>query len=406
MRLEVRGLASEVGNAALALQTQWPNNGEGRKIKETSELILRLTGDAQTVGKIDEAFKQLMSSILALDSLKRLRFFNQHIGDRQLKSARHGTELFSDAINRLSVEVPRGIAQYNEQLTSEKNQKNGSPATRLRSITQPQKPGPLEYQVRRDAFAIKHRASVAPDADKANVGSARTVLLDQGRGLLLAFEQSNQDPRVTAMMREAVERLEGQHDTIALGMANIGVQSLIGVLANELPDPVIAQLRTFCVGVGMYLGQFPEWTRYAENAAMADFTSDDVDTVHAAGLELVASLRQAAPVVDDEIPRTLRWMLEAMRNPGKTSMRAVFGVIRSMENLVSIVVSTLGGWLGASNDGIKQGLTTGAKAAASIALLTAVAHLAISIAPATAGIVQTAWLVEAGKIVLAALKEK
>jgi len=146
-------------------------------------------------------------------------------------------------------------------------------------------------------------------------------------------------------------------------------------------------------------------SRFAETAALADYEPEDLEIVRSAGNELVRQLQQAGSTVEAEIPRTIRWMIDALRRPGPTSKRAVFGLVRTMENLFSIVFRSLGDVLNAAKTGVERGTKAAVTISTAILLLQAAAEGATRISPVAARVIQTSWLSEAAKVAAEAIKK-
>ncbi len=87
----------------------------------------------------------------------------------------------------------------------------------------------------------------------------------------------------------------------------------------------------------MFVGQFPEWTTFVENAAAAELGKEDIDELKLASQILVGEMKARPDIVNPEVPRTLGILTEILGSPSQAGKRAAFAVLRSFENLVSKV---------------------------------------------------------------------
>lgn len=251
---------------------------------------------------------------------------------------------------------------------------------------------------------IRHIAALADDADRANAESGALALEELGGRIVHALASSNCDRRLISVAEDMVSRVRARQDIIQLGIANISAQLTFDTGKEELPDVLFAQLQAFSISLSMYVAQFPQWTRFSENAAMAEYTAGDVKSVYEAGRHFAQELENAKSAVDDEVPHTLRWMLEAIRSPRLAAKRTVFAAIRTIENLVSVVLTTFGEILGSAKDGAKKGVKVAVTGVVGTALLLAAAKAASSVSPAAAKVIQSSWLSKAADIVLKKLE--
>jgi hypothetical protein len=88
----------------------------------------------------------------------------------------------------------------------------------------------------------------------------------------------------------------------------------------------------------MYLAQFPDWNRFVEKAALAEFADSDVGKLHSALGKIIGSMQQEPDLVEPEVPKTLLCLNELIARPGKFAKRAAFAVLRSIENMISKVI--------------------------------------------------------------------
>ena len=214
------------------------------------------------------------------------------------------------------------------------------------------------------------------------------------------LEESNHDRRLRDIVSDIKSRLSISQDIIQLGIFSITCQLVIDRFEEELPAVWSAQLQAFSIGIGMYVAQFPEWLRFSDNAATAEFAIEDVTRLFQSGTSLVEELRNAGSAVDPEVPQTLAFLLEAIKDPRRALKRTVFAAIRTVENLVSAVLRSCGVVLGSVSKGIAQGVALSTKVITASSILVIAAHAAVPIDPAAGRVLQTTWLGKAGKLIL------
>lgn len=394
MRLRTRRLANEIGVEAMKLMDHWPANGEGRAIKEATEQVSRLM-DSGRVPSLPKAFSEQLAAANLLEGLLENQFFSVYIASKKAQEPRSVGYSLGDAIRRIATESRQDIEDFENVIVVRKP----TSGELLRRITPPQKLGPIEFEFINNVLRIRHSASVPGMLDKANVEKAREALLGQGRILSAQLKNANVDGRICQLLEEVVSRIDNRQDVIALGIANVAIQLVVQECSHEIAEPTAVALKAFSINIAMYVAQFPDWVRYSENAAMAEYTVSDVEAVYSAGVELVDRLQKAGEAVDKEIPRTIAWMITAVRDHRTTAKRAVFGTIRTIENLVAIVFTSFSEWLGAADDGIRNGVKAAVKPATAMFLLLAAADAATSVSPTAARVLQSAWLGEAAKMV-------
>jgi hypothetical protein len=85
----------------------------------------------------------------------------------------------------------------------------------------------------------------------------------------------------------------------------------------------------------MYVGQFPEWHRFAEQAAATSLSDGDVRVIANSAADLANLLQLRPEIADPEVPRTIVALNALIRDPARATKKAAFAVLRTMENLVA-----------------------------------------------------------------------
>jgi len=270
-----------------------------------------------------------------------------------------------------------------------------APFSDLRAVIPDQKIAPAHFDVKAGKLVVEPVKSEIGDLDKEGAARAKAALLESGRNLLHSLKNSNADPRLTDTVENLQATLATEQDVVQIAMFNIGCEMMLEAFGDELSPAVSAQLRSQVVGVGLYVAQFPEWRRFADNAARIDLNFDDVVKIRDVANELVEAMEGSPDVVDAEVPKTLRFLRSTIDDPSRATTRAAFAVLRTIENLVAKVFSY---GLEFIDGTISTASKYGQKAAA-VALLTLAAGGALGLGPVTAKFADSAWMARAAQLV-------
>ncbi|WP_298692981.1 hypothetical protein [uncultured Sphingomonas sp.] len=393
-------MAGEIVIEASKQEARWPDREEVVSLRNEAAHVGQMMDGAFASSPLAKAFAELQIAASALERLSSHPFFNVRLAKATPRAGQLNLSTLAELVSDLTTGIRRDIATFESRPAYPR-----PTSKELLSLLPAQQLGPVEFVVAGTILKINHRAAIAGDLDSANADRAREELIIRAVKLKEELEGSNFDKRLIELVADINERLKSRADIIALGIQSMTLQVYVNANSEELPGIVSAYLQAFSVTVAMYVAQFPEWNRYNENAAMAEYTTEDLKAVYQAGTKLVADLVAAKDAVDPEVPRTIRWMLEAMRERRSASKRAVFGALRTIENLVNVVFTTFGGWLGAADEGVKKGIKTGIATTVAVTVVMAAVDVASSISPSAARVTQASWLSIAVKMVTKALEE-
>lgn len=403
-RIELRQLANQIGNDAVRLMTAWPASGEGRQVKAAAEAIARRLDGQQSLGDIRRAFAEIEAAAADFSAIlnnpffqERLRTATYKVGGQQhlmnmgeeIESALEDIRIYTHAYWEAQPPPPTPLQIAAAEVTK---------------LVPDQKVGPIMYEVAGGILRVRHQAAVSASVNMQNADSARKELLSSFGEIVTEMTSSNQDPRLIELTNAMRGRIEERTDIIQLGIAAISFQFTCDRFEEELPTHLSGRLRGLTIGLGMYVSQFSDWARFAGNAAAIDYSEADVIALHQSGMRLIQELRKATTNVDPEVPRTLAFILETIRDPRRALKRTVFAAIRSIENLVSATFSSLVHVLGGLPDGAREGIKKVAQITISVGLLLAVAEIAVSVSPAAGTILHTNWLGRAGELIKESLK--
>lgn len=405
-RSRMRQLANLIGNEVMRSMAKWPQSGEGRSIKAATESISRRLDGQQPLRDLQRAFDELISSANDFQSILNNPYFRGGLGLSTVKRANsREVDTFSSVIEGLINETQVYIQSYLKSLPPPPTPAEIA-ALEVAELVPEQKTGPLRFALVDGVVRVDHQSATPAARDLQNVNAARQELVAQGRAGAEYLRTANFDPRLTEEVLGIVARLEAVQDVIALGVAAISFQQVVDSFKEELPDFWSAKLQGFALSLSMYVAQFPEWMRFAENAADAEYSSDDVTRLYVAGHNLTEQLKVEGQLVDPEVPRSLAFLLESVRDPRRAVKRTVFAAIRSIENLISVVVKAFGTIVSGTAEGAKKGVSSATTIIVGSTLLYAAANAAVHIDPAAGRVLRTSWLGKAGKLILDNMKKE
>ena len=412
MRIELQNLSVGLGNAVLADRVNWPLTGEGREIKAATERMTRML-DATFDRDIQHVFDNLGDVVGILKRVRNMSYFETNIASR-LYRKRAGDSSpfmnvlddhidrivrFSEANRPIKSEMQPAVIRSNIRLQPIDGAIADKSADLLRDITPAQQAGPLQFEVRNGSLHIKSQLSYPEPRDLKNIRSARKAMKDSSVALLGALSESNCDPRLIEAVDEINSIVQSKTDVIRLGLVNITCDQLFERAQKEIPDTALARFKGLSVAIGLYVAQFPEWQRFTENAARADFDPADIQKTYEVGRQLLPQLKSASGLVDPEVPRSIELVLEALRNPNHSGRRALYGTVRTLENLFAKIFSEFVGLLNSAFDGARSGIKKGITIAAAAALLTAAAHYAGMLSPTAERVLKATWIKQAADLV-------
>lgn len=397
----MRNLANLVGNEVMKSMVRWPSTGEGRAVKALTEAITRRLDGQQPTRDLDRAFDTLLRSATDFDAILDNSYFRASLAQTPLKKANsRDIDTMAEVITNAIDDTRSYIQTYVDALPPVPTPREIA-ASEVANLAPEQKTGPLRFALSDGVIRVEHQPAVPASRDLQNINAARRELIAAGAAAADFLHSSNFDPRLAEELYSIVERLDGAQDVIALGIAAIAFQQVVDIYKDELPNYWSAKLQGFSLNLSMYVAQFPEWKLYAENAADAEYSAEDVSRLYVAGHTLTEQLKTKHELVDPEVPRSLAFLLEAIRDPRRAAKRTVFAAIRSIENLVSVIFKAFGTVL----SGVPEGAKKGVIAITASGLLLAAAHAAVTIDPAAGRVLRTSWLGKAGKLIMENLKD-
>jgi hypothetical protein len=269
----------------------------------------------------------------------------------------------------------------------------------LRRILPGQKIAPMRFEFEESKLVLARRRTRHDPRDRDNIRTARSELLVRGKEIIGELTASNCDRRLLESVRYLLTQIEDDGNIIRVGMSNMTVEAMVRQFQEELPEAVIGMLNSHTANVSMYIAQFADWNRFAENAALAEIEPEAFDSIRRATDTLIDQLQSKPDIVDREIPLTFRHLQALIREPGRAAKRAVFAILRSIENMVSKVFSLIGELVDKTAHQVIDGLSKTVSRVVIIALLTVALESAGAISPIASRITEMSWLKNALEIV-------
>lgn len=286
----------------------------------------------------------------------------------------------------------------------------GSPAIqrelfKLQAIVPAQKIAPAQFEIRESRLTVRKSVSRSKDEDQRNIASAKAELQQTGDRIIRELQQSNCDRRLLDNIQRVQDQLADETDAIKIGLTNLSCEFMCQAFDNELPSAVSSMLKAHTRGVQLFVGQFPEWNKFLENAAASHLETADVAQLQSASAQLVESLRGRPDVVDPEVPRTLAYLTQMLENPSAAGKRAAFAVLRSVENLISLIFNYGADFIQKTISKTIDGLSTTASRIIVVTLLTLALGSAAAIGPIASKVPEMQWMQTATEIVKKQLEQ-
>ncbi len=212
------------------------------------------------------------------------------------------------------------------------------PLEQLKRIIPAQKVAPVQFDILDGRIVISAKAPRTEEADKSNIQSALNHILESGEKLLENLTKSNCDRRMLESVCELHKQVASAENVIKIGLSNLACSVMGTQFRDEMPGAIAGMLNAYNASISLYVAQFPEWEQFAQKAASLDVDYEDVHEVDIAAAELIEALKGNTSVADPEVPKTISFVRQFLLLPGASSKRAVFAMIRTIENLVSIIL--------------------------------------------------------------------
>jgi hypothetical protein len=415
-RLDLSHLTVGIGNAALEVLHQWPSTGEGRDVKAKSEAISRMLEFTHDKGDVLAQIEHLEHVISLFLQINDNKFFKSHIAKKKyvLRSGKKLSlgQAISETVDKFSEFVVSNRPKRNPRV--DVSGANNSLSTGefdtddiqiLEKITPKQKNAPLQFEFVGGFLQIKGQgAQTSTQANKTNVSYAQIALSDDVKSLLKVLNDSNCDPRLLSAVEEISSVISSNADIIKLGFLSFTCDSLFVRFSNELSEIANARFLALSTGLGLYVSQFPQWREFVENAAEINFQDQDLESVSNIGTKLLPSLEEARDLVDPEVPKSIKLVMEAINNPKLSRKRAFYGAVRTLENLFATIFSEFAKIASSVAEGARVGVKHTTNILVASTLLLVAASSAAQLSPIAERALKAKWMKQAAELVEKAIK--
>lgn len=208
----------------------------------------------------------------------------------------------------------------------------------VKNITPPQQIAPVQFKIVDNKIVVSKVPPIVRSEDKENISSALDYIKKFGESLIDSLRNSNCDRRLVEVVSDLHSQINDRESIVKIGLANLACSNMCAQFQNELPDVIVSNFNTYSGSVSMYVGQFPEWEQFTRNALQSNFSDDDIKSVDETSAELEKFLSSNPHIADQEVPKTLTFIRGFLSNPGVSSKRAAFAMIRTIENLISAII--------------------------------------------------------------------
>lgn len=417
-RFDLQHLSISLGNAAMEELSSWPVNGDGRTVKALTEQITRTLEGTLDRRDLNYSFDIIEDVISKFNEIRENGFYQKSISKKPYVDRKGVASNYEEALssklqrfvdfvgaNRPPRPVPK-VIRAEAPAKPPATAPDVLPLHSLSEVVPAQQSAPLKFEVRDGQLRTKRQTAKSAAEDRKSITSAKAALQYDANSLLGSLGETNADPRLSAAISEIRDILSSDADVIRLGIVSLSCDSLVRKFSEQLPDIVSAKLEAFSTSLSLFVGQFPEWQRFVDNAnSSVSLNENDVAVIYAVSTYLVGELRKDSSLVDPQVPRSVELLSEAIRDPRQASKRAVFGVVRTLENLIGTIFVGFGGVVGSTFSGLKDGVRTSTKVVAATLIIGAAIHGASTLSPSVSKLVKSNWLEQASRIMERALEK-
>ncbi len=208
----------------------------------------------------------------------------------------------------------------------------------LARIVPQQQVAPVTFAIHDGRIVISDRAPKTNPDDRENISHALAHIASSGERLIDNLQQSNCDRRLLENFKDLHSQIVSGGNIVRIGLSNLACGVMCAQFAEEMPNALNAMINSYSAAISLYVGQFPEWEKFTQNAAAIELDQQDIDEIAHAADAVVKSLEDDSSLADPEVSRTIKFLRELISRPGNSAKRAAFAVMRTIENLVSSVV--------------------------------------------------------------------
>lgn len=111
-RLDLQEIAAAIGNQSLANLRSWPETGEGRAVKASTEKMIRNLDHTFESSDLHFIFDNMESVVHELEKISHNSFYKSHIMNENYQTRSGKQEVFSDSVGAKITSVREFIRTY------------------------------------------------------------------------------------------------------------------------------------------------------------------------------------------------------------------------------------------------------------------------------------------------------
>lgn len=274
-------------------------------------------------------------------------------------------------------------------------------ATMLRRVVPAtQDVGPVQFEIDENGkIKIRSQRSGALTRDAGSISAARAEILESGNRIIENLRHSNCDRRIIEGIELLQNRLEKDVDIVRLGLSNISCEVLYNTCKDELSPAVSAMVEAHTVSISMFVGQFPEWQRFSDQAAAASLSIENIETLQVAVDVVLQEFSNHPEIADPEVPKTFKFLREIIGNPRGATKRALFAVWRTLENFMQKVFQFSADFFKQTADKTSKKLSDALSSAIVVTLMTAALAGALALESLSTSVQYGGWIKQAVEVV-------
>lgn len=239
----------------------------------------------------------------------------------------------SDRFASNGFELPVEVLE--EVSTSQEPVADATAIASLKRIVPEQKLAPVQFDISNNKVVIRNKSSSSLEDDKSNISSARESIVKNGESIIDSLRSSNCDKRLLESVQSLHDQIIKNSNAVQIGISNIACGMVSDQFQGELPDALVGMLKAHTISIGMYVAQFPDWSRFSENAASAEIDESDIEEVDRAARSIIDYIENNKEIAEPNVLKAFKQLHSVIRSPRKNLKRSVFAVIRTIENLAS-----------------------------------------------------------------------
>lgn len=208
----------------------------------------------------------------------------------------------------------------------------------LERIVPDQQIAPVQFDIKDSRIVISHRPPKVSNEDRSNIKAAFEHIKQSGERLINSLEKSNCDRRLLDSVKELQNQLCSESNIVKLGLMNIACGLMSTQFQPELPAAIVGMFSAHSASISLYVAQFPEWEQFTKKAASIDLDDDDIADIKNASTEVISVLVKNPSIVDSDVPKTISLVSQFLSFPASSSKRAALAILKTLENLVSVII--------------------------------------------------------------------